>query len=341
MSPRKRWMLQPLSWRRGGAAALVVLVIIAGAALVLDAGAGGQFTPIVERLSDRGVEPAALVSDMAAGAEIMILGDVPGQAAPKRVAAEAVRRLAEGPGLDAVVLAVPASEQRYIDAYLAGAEDDAAALLSREAAVQERFGTARDYLEIYRAVREVNQGLNASQRVRVIAVDVEDWPPPEGAAPRRIGELFAGRAEHMLSVLDQRLFSIMPDARILVFVDGYMAMQGTHGELRFGGGDPVRIQWLGELLRRRSGAGARTILPDAGASASGLQRLPIYHGTRLYRPLRRELSGSVASRVTGDLAEVADPVLELSTPGLTLEILPEGYTLGTAAQGYLFLESGG
>lgn len=340
MSPRKRWMLQPLSWRRGGAVALAVLILVAGAALVLDSGSSGEFGAVVDRLQDSGVEPISLIEDMAGGAQILILGDVHGRAAPKRLAAETIRRLAEGPGLDAVMLEVPASEQRYIEAYMTGAEDNAAMLMSRGAAVQERYGLASEYVQVYQAVREANAGLNPSQRIRIIAGDVDDWPPPEGAGPREIARIYAGRAEHMLNRLDQELFRIMPDARVLIFVDGYQAMQGTSGSLHFGGGDPVDVEWLGEMLRRRSGSRARSILLDAGGPTSGVQRLPTYHGTSLHRALRRELESSTGARITRDLAEVQNVVLELSMPGFSLDILPAGYRLGSVAQGYIFIPGG-
>lgn len=340
MSTKRRWMLQPLSWRRGGAVALAVLILVAGAALVLDSGASGEFGPVVDRLQGSGVEPISLVEEVGRGAQILILADVHGRAAPKRLAAEAIRRLAEGPGLDAVMLEVPSSEQRYIDAYMTGEQDNAAMLMSRGAAVQERYGTASAYVQLYQAVREANAGLNPSQRIRIIAGDVDDWPPPEGAAPRDIGRIYAGRAEHMLSRLDQELFSIMPDARVLIFVDGYLALQGTSGSLHFGGGDPVEVEWLGEMLRRRSGSRARSVLLDAGVPTTGLQRLPNYHGTALHRALRRELEGATGARITRDLAEVQDVVLELSSPGFSLDILPAGYRLGDVAQAYVFIPGG-
>lgn len=333
-------MLQPLSWQRGGAVALVVLLVVAAAALVLDADAGGELAPIVDRLGERGVPPVSLVEEVGRTAQILILGDVHGRAMPKRVAAEAIRRLADGPGLDAVLLEVPSSEQRYIDAYLASPDEDASQLLSRGAAVQERYGTSREYLEVYRAVREANEGRNASERIRIVAGDLDGWPPAEGAGPRGVGEVYAGRAEHMLDRLDREIFRIMPDSRVLVFVDGYMAMQNTHGQLSFGGGDPVRVEWLGELLRRRSGSKTRTVLMDAGSPMGSVQRLPSYQGTRLHRSLRRELGAAAGARVAGELAEVEDAVVELSTPGLTLGIDPAGYRLGQVAQGYIFLPGG-
>lgn len=340
MGSRKRWMRQPLSWQRGGAVALAVLIVVAAAALVLDADAGGEYVPIVERLERQGVDPAALVEETGRTAQIILLADVHGRAGPKRVAAEVIGRLADGSGLDAVLLEVPASEQPYIDAYLAGPEDDATRLLSRPAAVQERYGMAREYLQVYRAVREANEGRSASERIRVIAGDSDAWPPVEGAAPREIGVVYAGRAEQMLTRLDRELFRIMPDARVLVFVDGYMTLQDTYGMLEFGGGEPVRVEWLGELLRRRSGSEARTVLVDVGSSVGAMQRLPNYQGTRLHRPLRRELDRPAGVRIGEALAEVEDAVLELSAPGLSLEVLPEGYRLGRAAQGYIFLPGG-
>lgn len=332
-------MLQPLSWRRGGAVAVAILVVVAAAALVLDAAASGQYTPIVESL-EGGLEPLDLIESTARGAQILVLGDVHGRAAPKRLAAAVIRRLSEGQGLDAVLLEVPASEQRYIDAYLSAEEDDASMLLARGAAVQERYGMGREYLRIYQAVREANEGLNASQRIRIVAGDVDDWPPPEGVAPRGIGAVYARRAEHMLSRLDREVFTIMPDASVLVFVDGYQAMQGTYGEIRTGGGDATRVEWLGDLLRRRSGSRTRTVLLDAGTSSEAMQRLPSYRGTELHRPLRRELSEARGGRITGDLAEAQDAILELSTPGLSLDILPAGYRLGDVAQGYIFIPGG-
>jgi hypothetical protein len=339
MARRKRWLRQPLSWQRGGAVALVVLILVAGAALVLDAGGGGEYAPVVDQLEGSGLDPVGLVVATAREASIVLLSDVRDRAAPKRIAAEAIRRLAEGPGLDAVVLEVPASEQRYIEAYLAAEGNDASALMSRPAAVREGQGMPREYLRIYEAVREANAGLNPSRRIRVIAADVEGWPPDD-AAPRRIGEAYSGRAAHMLDRMDRELFRIMPDARVLVFVDGYLTLQRSYGLMEFGGGEPIRVEWLGELLRQRSGPEARTVLVDAGAGSGSVARIPGYHGTALHRPLRRTLDGESAARVRNALAGVESPVLEVSTPGLRLRVLPEGYTLGEVARGYIFLPGG-
>lgn len=339
MAPRRRWLLQPLSWRRGGAVALIVLTLVAAAALMLDADAGGEYAPIVDRLSRSHGDPAEQVVELGRGAQILILSDIHGRAAPKRVAAETIRRLAAGPGLDGVVLEVPSSEQPYIDAFLAGA-GEATSLMSRPAAVHEWQGVAREYAGIYEAIRAVNDSVSPSRRIRVIAADLDDWPPPRGSGPRGIGELYGQRAEHMLSRLDRELFSIMPEARVLVFVDGYLTLQRTHGAVRYGGGEPERVEWLGELLRRRSGSAARTVLLDAGSGTPGVQRLPSYHGTGMHRALRRELSQPAGVRVTQDLGRVTDPILGLETPGLRLDVLPEGYTFGDIAHGYIFLPGG-
>lgn len=337
MPPRKRWMRQPLSWQRGGAVALAVLVVVMVAALVLDSGGTAELDPVVQALEQRGREPADLVERMGRAARVVLLSDVPGQRAPKRLAAQSVRTLAAGPGLDAVVLDVPAEEQPYIDAYLNRSVEDATVLMSRPRAVREHEGLARDYLEIYRAVREINEGVGAARRIRVIAAGLPDWPPPEGAAPEEVARLYSLRAQHMLRRMDEEVFSLMPEARVLVFVDGYLTQKRTRGLLRFGGGEAVEVEWLGELLRRRAPADTRTILLEVAAGRGGaVQRIPNYHGTELYRPLRRELSETAAVQVGEAFGVIRNPVLEFSSPGLRLEILPRGYTLREVADGYVF-----
>ena len=341
MAPQKRWLRQPLSWQRGGAVALTVLLVVAAATLVLDSGEDREVASVADRLTSRGRDPVDLVEETGRAARIVLLSDVHDRAGPKRVAAEAIRRLAEGPGLDAVVLEVPASEQAVIDAYLASPDEDASMLMGRPAAVREAGGVPRAYLDIYRAVREVNESVGAARRIRVIAADIEDWPPAEGLSPEEVADRYAGRAEHMLARMDDQILSIMPDARMLVFVDGYLALRRGYGELQFAGGPPRRVTWLGDLLRTRSGSDARTILADVGGPLGGVtERIPRYRGTRLHRPLGRAVDGTTAVRITDAFAAVPDPVLELDSPGLQLEILPAGYTLDEVANGYIYFQGG-
>jgi hypothetical protein len=337
MSRNRPWLRQPLSWKRGGAVALAVLVVVIVAALVLDAGSGAEMRPIEERMAAQGRAPIDIVEASGRATQILLLSDIHGVAGPKRLAAETIRRLAEGPGLDAVVLEIPSDEQPYIDAYLARSEEDAAGLLARPRAVREGGGLARDFLDIYRAIWRVNQELGAARRIRVIAADHPAWPPPEGVSPQEVAELYSQRAEHMLQRMDDELLTLMPEARILVFVDGYLTLQRSHGRLRFAGGADQDVNWLGELLRARAPAATRTILVDAGASPTAVRRLPEYHGTALHRPLRRALDRSTGVRLDDAFAEVRGPVLEASSPGLRLEIVPSRYALNDVADGYVFL----
>lgn len=338
MARRNRWMRQPLSWQRGGAVALIILIIVMIAALVLDRETGTDLEPLIGLFERRGADPVALITDMAGGARIVIISDVAGLAEPKRIAARAVRAIAEGPGLDAVVLEVPSSEQPYIDAYLNAPEEDAAQLMNRSAAVREEAGASRDYLEIYRAVWAINREVGAARRVRIIAADVPGWPPPAGGSPTEAAELYAGRSAHMVQRMDDELLARMPDARLLVFVDGYHALQRTHGQARFAGGDAVRIEWLAERLRQREGRDARSVLLDPGAAVAGMQSVPGYHGTELHRRLRRSVGGgAVGVRVDETFAGVRDPILETSTPALRLEIRPAGYTLRDVVDAYVLM----
>jgi hypothetical protein len=337
MRSRRRWLRQPLSWKRGGAASLIILALVIAAALYLDAGTAAELEPVEAYVRERGRPPVEVVEAAGRTARIVLLSDVAGHAAPKRLVAEAIRALAEGPGLDAVVLEVPSTEQPFIDTYLTRAEENATLLLARPAAVRQHEGLSRDYLEIYRAVWRVNQEVGAARRLRIIAADHPAWPPPEGASPQDIARLHGQRARHMLEHLDEQLLALMPDARLLVFVDGYLALQRTHGQLRFAGGDAARVEWLGELLRERAAADTRTVLVDVPVQPGAVRRLPEYHGTRFFRPLRRAVDRSVGVRIDDTFAGVRSPVLESSSPGLRLEIGPAGYTLREVADYYILL----
>jgi hypothetical protein len=340
MAPRRPWLRQPLSWRRGGAVALTVLVILIIAALVLDRGSGAELEPLQERFAAEGRPPAEVVEAAGRVAQVVLLSDIHGHPGPKRLAAEAIRALAQGPGLDAVVLEVSSDEQPYIDAYLGRREEDATLLLGRPAALREASGAGRDFLEIYRAVWRVNQEVGPARRMRIIAADHPAWPPAEGASPQEVASLFARRASHMLQRMDEDLLSLNPEARVLVFVDGYLALQRTRGQLSFAGGSAQDVEWLGELLRQRSAAGTRTILVDAGASPTAVRRLPEYHGTEFHRALRRAVGRSAGIRIDDTFSVVRSPVLEASAPGLRLEILPRGYVLRDVADDYIFLRGG-
>lgn len=341
LAPPRRWMRQPLSWQRGGAVALAVLFVVMAAALILDSGAEAGAKPIAEYMERRGGDPMDLVEAVGRSARVVLLSDVHGQRGPKRVAAQAIRTLAGTSGLDAVVLEVPSDEQPYLDAYFGQAAEDATVLLSRPRAIREQDGNSQDYLGVYRSIRETNDAVGAARRIRVIAADLPSWPPPEGVAPEAVARLYAQRAEHMLRRLDEELFSLMPDARVLVFVDGYLTLKRTRGELQSAGGDAVRTEWLGELLRQRSASDTRTLLIDSHVARSGtVERLPRYRGTTLYRPLRRSVSGARGVRIQDAFTAVRDPLVGAASPGLRLEILPRGYTLREAADGYIFLPGG-
>lgn len=338
MAAKKRWMRQPLSWQRGGAMALLVLAVVVAAALVLDAGTSAEMREIAGYVEERGRAPTDAIVDAGRSGRILMLADIRDLASPKRVAAEAIGALAEGPGLDAVVLPVSSDEQPYIDAYLSAPGEDASVLLNRPAAVREDGGVPRAFLDIYSAVYRANQELGAARRIRIIAVDLPGWPPPEGADPNQAARLYTARTEHMLQRLDDELLSRIPDARLLVFMDGYMTLKRTHGAVRFAGGEPVRVEWLGSVLSDRNPGQVRTVLVDAPAGAAGLHRLPSYQGTVLHRSLRRELDREAAVRITDVFEDVEDAIIETSSPALRVDIRPDSYTLADVADVYVFLD---
>jgi hypothetical protein len=333
MPPRRARLRQPLSWKRGGAVALAVLGLIIAAALMLDAGAAPEVEAVQERLAAEGRPPVEVVEAAGRVSQVVLLADVPGHPGPKRLAAEAIRALSAGPGLDAVVLEVPSTEQATIDTYLSRADEDATLLVARPGVVRED----RAYLDIYRAVWQVNQELGPARRIRIIAADDPGWPPPEGASPQEVAARYARRSAHMLGRMHEELLALMPEARVLVFVDGYLTLQRTRGQLAFAGGAAQEVEWLGELLRARRPAATRTVLVDAPSSPTAVRRLPEYHGTALHRPLRRQVRRSAGMRIDDAFSEVRSPILEASAPGLRLEILPRRYVLRDVADSYIFL----
>jgi hypothetical protein len=83
---------------------------------------------LIEYADHRGTDPVSLISSVASAHRLVLLGDLPGSAEPKRIAAQAIESLARGPGLDAVVLEVGSDLQGIVDRYLESDPEDATLL---------------------------------------------------------------------------------------------------------------------------------------------------------------------------------------------------------------------
>jgi len=150
------------------ALALLLLIVIAATVLEMRRGGGGAEGEFVAHARENALDPLDLIEAAGRSRRLVFLADVTSAAAPKRLAARAVERLASGPGLDLVVLNVPAEEQPFIDQYLATTPEDASLLLGRPRAIREGDGASRDFVDLYRAVWRVNASLGAHRRVRIV-----------------------------------------------------------------------------------------------------------------------------------------------------------------------------
>lgn len=341
---RRRYMprAQPArSGRTAKAAAIALVVIIAAAALLELRGGSGAEAELVEMATDAGREPLDLIEEGARTRRLIFLSDIPAAAAPKRLAEQAIARIAGSSGLDLVVLDVDANEQPYIDRYLATSPEDPSILLSRPRALKEATGVGRSYLDIYRTIWRANERLGAARRIRVVAADAPGWPPAGATAPSTAARLFGERAEHMATNVLERALGRDPGARVLFFVDGLNALKSGGGRIQTGGAAPSEFTWLAARMRERFPADVYTILVDATPARSINPDVAAYRGTVFADVLRRGgIEPGTGLRVTPLFDDVdRSPLRIVETTGISLTFEPGALPISELADVYVFLGS--
>lgn len=335
---RRRWMPDARPERTGRIAKVSVLALILILALsaVLELTGGGEGPAVAQYVEENGVEPVELVEQAARSRRLVFLADIQGSAAPKRLAADVVERLGRGIGLDAVALEVPASEQPYIDLYLNTPEEDASILLSRPRAIREGETQGNAYFEIYRRVRQVNDSLPADRRIRIVALDDEDWPPQRSVSPNVLAQRFGARDEAMQKRV-QSVLERQPRARILIFVSGLQALSQGGANVQTGGTRTVQAQWLAARLRQLYPQDVFSFLVDAPGGGAARPLVAAYTGTAAGPLLVEEgaQTAAVATRQGFDFTR--QPVRVRGTPGIRFELEPRTFQLDDVAQGYIYL----
>ena len=314
----------------------LVLIFVAGAILDMraDRAGEGRFAEAVEREK---VEPVRAIVDAGRAHRIVFLSDIHASADTKRLAANAIEALANGPGLDAVVVEVASSLQPYIDRYLDTTPEDASILLARPGTMREPGPASRDFLEIYHRVWVVNQKLGADRRIHILAIDAPDWPPQRAVSPSQLARLFAKRTEPMIQQLDRELLAMNPRARMLIFTSGWHALRGVHGVLQTGGTAPLQVTWLAQVLAERFPGEVFSFIVDA--PVAGRTSDPVaYRGTRIPEIVKEGMpSGRFAVRTSDVFGFLKDPFREPGSPGLTFELEPRNYRLQNVADAYIYL----
>jgi hypothetical protein len=320
---------------------VLVLIVLAAALLELRRGGGGAEGAFVEHARENALDPLDLVEVAGRSRRLVFLADVTSAAAPKRFAARAVERLASGPGLDLVVLNVPADEQPFIDQYLATTPEDASLLLARPRAIREGDGASREFIDLYRAIWRVNAGMGAHRRIRIVAADHPGWPPARAVSPHEAARLFGERDAHMLDAVTGRALGRSPNARVLFFVDGLHALKSGGGRVLSGGSTPVEVTWLAARLAERYGGDVFSILVDAVPSRVITTDAAAYGGTRLGVPLQRAgVPNGIALRSAPPLDEVSrTPIRVVGTTGVEFMLEPRATAFSRLADAYIYFGS--
>ena len=262
---------------------------------------------------------------------VILVGDVHPAAAPKRLIAALVTRLASDGRLSALGLEVPMTEQPAIDAYLASDPEDIAILEDHPTLLRAIWGVSREYLEIYRAVWEANRGRGANDRVRILGLDVPAGPPVAGSRQEALAR-YVNRDAVMEETV-RRWREGHPDGRLLVFLGDLHILKGVEARLELDGTFDRLIPLAARLAKRWPGH-VYTALSDAAVAGHP------DGATRVFPDARRVLgdpSAPEAMAVTGPLAKVSAPLhVETSPGGPIIDILPPSYTLAEVADLYVY-----
>jgi hypothetical protein len=338
---RRRYMPRVETRRTGTIARVaivaVVLIVAAGALLEMRRG-GGSEGELVEYANANRLDPLDLIEVAARSRRLIFLADIPSAPAPKRFAAEAIERIAQGSGLDLVVLDVDVAEQPFIDRYLATAPEDASIIMSRPRAIREDDGASRTFVDIYRTVWRVNQELGAHRRIRIVAADRAGWPPPRALSPNDAAALFGERDEHMLDAVMQRALQREPSARVLFFVNGLHTLKVGGGRVQTGGARPVDVQWLAARLAERFPQDVYTILTDAAPARVVTTEVATYRGTQAADVIRRAgVRGGSGFRLHESFdALTRTPIRIVGTTGLDFTLEPRTAPFSQVADAYIY-----
>jgi hypothetical protein len=298
---------------------------------------GGDSEELAEFAEARGAEPAELVVAGAGSRRIIVIGDVPGRAEPKRLVRDVLRRFGESGGADALVVDVDSAHQLAFDRYTATTPEDAS-ILTRATGLLPAGESGRQALELYRAVWEMNQELGADRRMRILAVAPGAWPPAAALPPKVAAETYAARGVAMADRIGEQALARTSRSRVVVLVDALQALRVGHAELRVGGGGAIASHWLAATLAQRYPVDVYTVLPDVSLDMAGYPLVAQYAGTRVHERLTKAIpSEALGLPVAGPIAEFREPLLVRTGPGVSISILPLEHTLADLADAYVFL----
>ena len=298
---------------------------------------GGDEDELSEYVAARGAPPAELIATAAGSRRIVIIGDVPGRSAPKRIAQAVLERLGRSQGVDALVVDVDSALQSVFDRYTATTPEDAS-ILTRTDGLLPAGEDGRHMLALYRAVWTLNQELGADRRVRILAVSPGAWPPRAALPPKAAAQQYANRGAAMAERVAAEMLERTSSSRIVALVDALQAIRSGSGRLRVGGGGALEANWLAASLAARYPVDVYSVLPDLSLDMTGYPLVAQYAGTRVHERLSKAIpSESVGLPVAGPIGAFREPLRIRTGPGVSITIEPDGHTLADLVDGYVFL----
>ncbi len=319
----------------------LVLIAAGIATFVLERRAADRERQVQRWVEEEAGDPVATVVTAARGRRIVLLGDVIGAPAPKRLAAAIIDSLAHTGGLDIVALEVPSDQQTWIDLYLESNPEDATVLLAHPAVLRREESNDRALLDIYRTIWRINHELGADRRIRILAIDSPDWPPAPGTSPARALASFGGRDSIMTEVLVRRVIERDPRARMLVFVDG-VRVAGGGARITASGAPPFDVTWLGERLRSYAPREVLSVLVDARPGPGAMRPVAGHQTGWLYDVIRTRTQiprTGIGLRVWPELDVDGDELGESGGPGVRVESVPDGARVFELIDVYVLLPS--
>lgn len=321
-----------------GVVSIVALVLIFAAGALLDLrGDRAEVRQFGEYANANKQDPVAAIVGAARSRRFVFLADIHSSTEAKRLAVEAIRAVAEGPGLDAVVLEVSHDLQPYIDRYFDTTPENASILLSNPRTLREPGAASREYLEIYHAIWQLNEKLGADRRIQVIAADLAGWPPAPAESPTDRARQFSERGAAMVKNFDSESVGMGARARVFVFMTGLHTLRAGYGELQTGGSTAVQAQWFAARIAQRHPGDVASFLLDAPGAGSPDEFVP-FTGTRLGEEVKALLpAGRYSLRINDAFDFLTRPIRENPVPGTSFDLFPRNYRLKDVADQYIHL----
>lgn len=299
---------------------------------------GGDADELSEFVATQGSAPVELIVNGAGARRVVVIGDVQGMAAPKRLAQQVLSELAARRGVDALVVDVDTTFQNAFDRYTATSPEDAS-ILTRAEGLLPAGEEGRHWLELYRAVYAINAELGADRRIRIMAAAPGPWPPREALPPKGAAEAYAMRGSAMAERVSEQMLERTSRSRVVALVEPLQAIRTGHGELRVGGGGAIRADWFAAVLAQRYPVDVYSVLVDASIEGTGYPVVVQFAGTRVHERLLKAIPAeSVGLPASGPIGDYQNPLQLRTGPGVTASILPDDHTLATLVDGYVFLQ---